>query len=120
MAARILIAAAAVAPLGFFMGMPFPKGGLRVGSLIDWGYAVNGAGSVLGATLIVLVAFNFGYRTALLLAALLYAFAWLLLTRVRGWHAVEVDEVEAGEMVEVESRAAGGETASERVVPAES
>ena len=94
MTARILIAAAAVAPLGFFLGMPFPKGGLRVGSLIDWGYAVNGAGSVLGATLIVLVAFNFGYRMALLLAALLYACAGILLTRVPGWHAAEAEEIE--------------------------
>ena len=42
---RIMITGIIVAPLGFFMGMPFPKAGLRVGGLIDWGFAVNGAAS---------------------------------------------------------------------------
>ena len=83
MPARIGVAAAAIAPLGFFMGIPFPKAGLRIGTLIDWGYAVNGLGSVLGATLIVLVAFNYGFRAALLLGALLYACAWALLALAR-------------------------------------
>jgi len=87
MAARIAIAAVAIAPLGFFMGMPFPKAGLRVGALIDWGYAVNGAGSVLGATAIVLLAFEHGYRVSLLTGALAYAASWALLARSSGWQA---------------------------------
>ena len=40
--ARMLIAALLVAPLGFAMGMPFPKAGLRVGPLIDWGWPSTG------------------------------------------------------------------------------
>jgi hypothetical protein len=82
---RILVTALLVFPVGFFMGMPFPKGALRVGSLIDWGFAVNGAASVLGSTIIVLVAFSFGFSAALLLGAVLYVFAYILLSLKTAW-----------------------------------
>jgi len=80
LAARIAVTVLLVAPLGFFMGMPFPKGAMCVGPLIDWGFAVNGAGSVCGATAILLVAMTWGLQTALLVAAALYGVAWLLLS----------------------------------------
>jgi hypothetical protein len=83
--ARILVAAALIAPLGFFMGMPFPRGVLRVGALVDWGFAVNGVGSVLGATLVVGCAFALGFRVALLGGALLYLAAFALLAAERWW-----------------------------------
>ncbi len=78
---RALAVSAMVFPLGFFMGMPFVKGALRVGELIDWGFAVNGAASVLGATLAIIMAFNFGYAVALLVAIGLYAISGVLLLR---------------------------------------
>jgi len=80
---RVLISALLIAPLGFFMGMPFPKAGVRVGQLIDWGFAVNGTASVIGSTLIILVAFVMGYRVALLLGGLMYLIAWGLLSRLQ-------------------------------------
>ena len=83
--ARILVTVLLIAPLGFFMGMPFPRGVLRVGPLVDWGFAVNGVGSVLGATLIVLCAFSFGFRVALLAAAGLYLAAFGVLAGERLW-----------------------------------
>lgn len=89
-AARILAAVLLVAPLGFFMGMPFPKGALRVGALVDWGFAVNGAASVIGATAVLLVAMTFGFRVALLSAAALYVLAWLLIAREHGWKPREL------------------------------
>ncbi len=82
---RALVSALLVAPLGFFMGMPFPKGTLRVKELIDWGFAVNGAASVLGATLIMLVAFAWGLTTALMLGALLYLLAFALMSARKAW-----------------------------------
>ncbi len=85
LAARMTVAALLIAPLGFFMGMPFPKGGRRVGELIDWGFAVNGTASVIGSTLIILVAFVAGFRVALLLSALVYLAAWALLSRKSAW-----------------------------------
>ena len=85
MGARILVTAALVAPLGFFMGMPFPKGALRVGDLVDWAFAVTASASVLGAAGILLVAFGWGFRAALLLAAALYVAAFGLLARGSRW-----------------------------------
>ncbi|MEW5924713.1 MAG: hypothetical protein AB1746_12060, partial [Candidatus Zixiibacteriota bacterium] len=82
---RILITVLLICPLGFFMGMPFPKGTLRVKELIDWGFAVNGAASVLGSTLIVLVAFSWGFNVAMLLGAILYLLAFLLVSRKTAW-----------------------------------
>ena len=85
LAPRMTVAALLIAPLGFFMGMPFPKGGRRVGDLIDWGFAVNGTASVIGSTLIILVAFMAGFRVALLLGGLVYLLAGALLARKSAW-----------------------------------
>ena len=83
--ARVIVTALLIAPLGFFMGMPFPKGALRVGELVDWGFAVNGAASVLGATLIVFVAFTYGFTAALLAGAVLYLAAFGLISLRKSW-----------------------------------
>jgi hypothetical protein len=85
MSGRMLVTAVLVAPLGFFLGMPFPKGALRVGELVDWGFAVNGAASVLGATGILLVAFSYGFTAALLTGAIIYLIAFGLLSLHGGW-----------------------------------
>jgi hypothetical protein len=84
-AARILVTALLILPLGFFMGMPFPKATRRVRELIDWGFAVNGAASVLGATLVLLVAFRYGFTVALAGAAGVYLLAYLVWTARRAW-----------------------------------
>jgi hypothetical protein len=89
MVPRILISAVLIAPLGFLMGMPFPKAGLRVGPLVDWGFAVNGAASVIGSTGIMLVAFSFGFRVALIVAGLFYLAALGLLHREQAWAVSE-------------------------------
>ncbi len=82
---RILITILLIFPLGFFMGTPFPKGTLRVGELIDWGFAVNGAASVLGSVLIMLVAFNYGFSISLLIGATLYLIAFALISINTAW-----------------------------------
>lgn len=82
---RVLISALLVFPVGFFMGMPFPKGTLRVGELIDWGFAVNGAASVLGSVLVLLIAFTWGFVWALSFAALMYLMAYLLIRLKGAW-----------------------------------
>jgi hypothetical protein len=82
---RILITAALIFPLGFFMGMPFPKGALKVGELIDWGFAVNGAASVLGSAAIVLVSFTWGFNVALITSLILYTISLLLISSERFW-----------------------------------
>ncbi len=82
---RMLVSMLFIFPLGFFMGMPFPKGTKRVGELIDWGFAVNGAASVLGSAAILLVSFNFGIDAALMVGAVIYAIAMLLMRMKTGW-----------------------------------
>ncbi|MBU8933612.1 MAG: hypothetical protein KOO62_06360 [candidate division Zixibacteria bacterium] len=82
---RMLVSILLIFPLGFFMGMPFPKAALRVGELVDWGFAVNGAASVIGATLVMLIAFNFGYAVSLLIAAVLYLVAYGLISLKEAW-----------------------------------
>ena len=82
---RALVIALLTFPLGFFMGMPFPKGTLRVGELVDWGFSVNGAASVFGATLVVLIAFSSGFTVALIIGGLVYFCAYLLMLFRRAW-----------------------------------
>jgi hypothetical protein len=82
---RTLVTAGLIFPLGFFMGMPFPKGTLRVGELVDWGFAVNGAASVLGATLVLLVAFSYGFSASLMVGGLMYLLALILMSIRSAW-----------------------------------
>jgi len=85
MVPRLALAALLILPLGFFMGMPFPKGTLKVGELIDWGFAVNGAASVLGSILILFVVFAWGFNTGLALSAAMYLIAYGLISLKRAW-----------------------------------
>ena len=73
---RIATVLILLAPLGFFMGMPFPKGVGMVGDLVDWGFAVNGAASVLGSTLTLLIVLQYGFMIGLICALLGYALAY--------------------------------------------
>ncbi|MDH5627921.1 MAG: hypothetical protein OEY69_06470, partial [Candidatus Krumholzibacteria bacterium] len=82
---RVLASCMIVFPLGFFMGMPFPRAGVRVKELVDWGFAVNGVASVLGATVAVALAFTLGLSATLAIAALLYLAAFALLGMESRW-----------------------------------
>jgi len=68
-----------VSPLGFFMGMPFPKGVRYVGPLVDWSFAVNGAASVLGSTVTILIVISWGYSIGLIVGLACYAGAGMLM-----------------------------------------
>ena len=78
---RIVATIVLVSPLGFFMGMPFPKGVRHVGPLVDWSFAVNGAASVLGSTVTILMVISWGYSMGLIVGLLSYASAGLLMWR---------------------------------------
>ncbi len=72
-----------LAPIGFFMGIPFPAGLRWVTrqesdeEIIPWVWAVNGAASVVAAILAALLALTVGFGWVLRLGALCYAGAWL-------------------------------------------
>jgi hypothetical protein len=75
--AKILVSIGLIAPLAFFMGMPFPLGLSRVWSgaraLVPWAWGVNGCASVLSAMLATLIAMTLGFSVVVLAASLLYA-----------------------------------------------
>ncbi|RJP68557.1 MAG: hypothetical protein C4539_08710 [Ignavibacteriales bacterium] len=75
---RLILSAILIAPVGYFMGMPFPKAATKYPGLVDWAFAVNGGASVIGSVLIVLIASSFGYSVALGLGMIMYLVAFAL------------------------------------------
>jgi hypothetical protein len=74
--ARIGVAALLLVPAGVVMGMPLPSGvrllAARHATLIPWAWAMNGALSVLGATLAIFIAMNWGFSVTLLIGGAIY------------------------------------------------
>ncbi len=79
LAFRVLISILLLAPLAFYMGMPFPLGLARVGAcspaLVPWAWGINGCASVLSAVMATLLAIQFGFTVVILSAVLLYLLA---------------------------------------------
>jgi spermidine synthase len=71
-----------VAPGAFFLGMPFPTGLSSLSSsrsgLIPWAWGMNGALSVTGTALALLVSISWGFSVVLLAVIGLYALAFLV------------------------------------------
>ncbi len=81
---RYLLSIVLIAPLGFFMGMPFPMGLAKISQtspmLIPWAWGINGCASVISAILATLIAMQFGFTVLIFLAVVLYgAAAWCFL-----------------------------------------
>ena len=78
---RAAVSVMMIAPLAFFMGIPFPLAltslGTGAGTLIPLAWGVNGCASVLSAVLATLLAIHFGFTVVMLLALLLYVLAAL-------------------------------------------
>jgi hypothetical protein len=78
--ARIALVVAQLAPLGFFLGMPFPLGITAIASReeasIPWAWAANGCASVIGPAAAVLLAATEGHNVVLFAAAAAYLLAW--------------------------------------------
>jgi hypothetical protein len=80
--ARITLALLLIAPLAFFMGMPFPLALARLRALapglVPWAWGINGCASVISAILATLLAITFGTSVVVLLAVALYLAAGLV------------------------------------------
>jgi spermidine synthase len=78
-ASRIVISAVLIAPLAFFMGMPFPLGLARAEAsdarLVPWAWGINGCASVIGAVLATLLAIHVGFTAVVVAALVLYGAA---------------------------------------------
>ena len=79
LALRIAVAVAILFPIGVILGMPLP-GGVRLLSMarpeiVPWGWGMNGAFSVIGATLAIFLAMNWGFSITMLASAATYGVA---------------------------------------------
>ncbi|HEX9647345.1 MAG TPA: SAM-dependent methyltransferase [Alphaproteobacteria bacterium] len=78
-AAKVAISLALIAPLAFWMGMPFPLAlqvvARRAPALVPWAWGVNGCASVASAVLAALLAMSFGFSAVVLIALALYGLA---------------------------------------------
>jgi len=80
---KCILVAFLLAPLAFFMGMPFPIGLQLVSdkesSYIPWVWGVNGVASVIAPVLGSLLSVSLGFRMVMLLSLLLYGLAgWII------------------------------------------
>jgi hypothetical protein len=100
LAAKLLVSAGLLVPLGLAMGMPFPTG-LRAlasspapefpgpeknearGNLVEWAWAMNAASSVLGSVIAIIIAIQFGLNATLASGAAAYLLALGLVATLR-------------------------------------
>jgi hypothetical protein len=70
-----------IAPLGFFMGMPFPTGLRKLDqafpNAVRWAWSVNAASSVFGSVLAMMIAIHFGLKLTMMIGGALYLCAAL-------------------------------------------
>jgi hypothetical protein len=85
---RMMIAVVLLVPIGVALGVPMPTGirllRARAPHLVTWAWGMNGALSVMGATLAIFIAMNWGFRATLFAASTTYIcgfFALLVATR---------------------------------------
>jgi spermidine synthase len=76
---RVLVSLLLIAPVGFVLGMPFPRG-LRIVAeeapeLVPWAWGVNGFFTVIGSIAAVILGMAFGFRFVLGVAAACYLVA---------------------------------------------
>ncbi len=76
MGIKFIISSLLIAPLAFFMGMPFPLAislmKKQDSNLIPWAWGINGYASVISAGLATLIAIDLGFTAVILIATLLY------------------------------------------------
>jgi hypothetical protein len=76
---RVTLSLALIAPLAFFMGMPFPLGLSTVSrtdpQFVPWAWGLNGCASVVSAVLATILAMHFGFAAVIVVAAVLYGLA---------------------------------------------
>ena len=73
---RIVVAVATLVPVGMVLGIPMPTGirllSAQAPQLVTWAWGMNGALSVLGATLAIFIAMNWGFTATFLAASAIY------------------------------------------------
>jgi hypothetical protein len=79
---KMLITIVLIAPVSFFLGMPFPNGLDALSEskprLLPWAWGMNGALSVTGSVLCRLFSISFGFTFVLIAAAVVYTVVGLI------------------------------------------
>lgn len=92
--ARVMASVLLIAPLAFFMGMPFPAGirevGQRAPALVPWAWGMNGVFSVFGSTAVIILSMASSFTVSLIAAALLYGMAAVVAPALRGMKVEKV------------------------------
>ena len=88
-AGRVLFSIVLLAPLGFFMGMPFPLGIRHLSvakgkEFIPWAWGINGASSVVGSIMAAMLAIGVGFSGVMFIAVILYGVAFLTIYTSKG------------------------------------
>lgn len=82
LAARMALGAIALVPLGFLMGVMFPKGLARLERvaphLVPWAWGINGSTSVISAAAVALLTLTWGFQVVVTVGAVCYAVVALL------------------------------------------
>ncbi len=86
-AAKVLMTVALIAPLGFFMGMPFPTALTRLeewhAPSVRWAWSLNAAASVLGSVGALVCAIYLGLVQTLIIGGVFYLAALAVIARGR-------------------------------------
>ncbi len=82
LAVRIIAGGGLLVPVGFLMGIMFPKGLARLGreapGLVPWAWGINGAASVISSAAAALLALSFGFTAVVRIGAVCYGLCALL------------------------------------------
>lgn len=80
---RIALTVILLIPLAAVLGMPMPIGirliARKSPELVPWAWGINGATSVMGSVISVIVAMNLGFNQALIIGSVAYVVAFLLI-----------------------------------------
>ncbi|MBE9546512.1 MAG: hypothetical protein IMF10_03325 [Proteobacteria bacterium] len=83
---RMIICSLLIAPLAIPMGIPFPSGLSRLTEnregLIPWAWGINGFFSVIGASATVLIAIEWGFKSVVLTALVLYILSAVIYPKI--------------------------------------
>ncbi|NVJ24249.1 hypothetical protein HUW62_23755 [Myxococcus sp. AM011] len=91
---RILVTAVLIAPLSFLMGIPMALGMSLISArkdLVQWGWALNGAFSVLASAAAIFVAIHFGTAVTFALGTACYVGAGVLVWVIRRTQVPEAE-----------------------------
>ena len=83
--ARIAVAVFSLVPIGMLLGIPMPAGirllSSRAPQMVTWAWGMNGALSVVGATLAIFIAMNWGFSATFMAASATYLVGLVSLVR---------------------------------------